>query len=169
MRIRAETAADMKAIYRVHQQAFPTNAEADLVDLLRASSRSVISLVADIQGEAVGHILFSPVSLEPPAENWRALGLAPVGVIPIHQEQGIGKALIRAGIERCQEMGFELVFVLGKIDYYAKFGFQRASVSGFDNEYQVDEPFMVVELVPGTLGRLSGLVKYAPEFRQIGT
>jgi putative acetyltransferase len=128
----------------------------------------VVSMVAEAAGEVVGHILFSPVSIEPPAKNWNALGLAPLAVIPRMQRQGIGGKLIKAGLQRCQELGIELVVVLGHPIYYPKFGFRPASDYGLDNEYQVDEPFMVIELIPGILKNYEGLVKYAPEFSEIG-
>jgi putative acetyltransferase len=125
-------------------------------------------MVAESGGEVVGHILFSPVSIEPPAQNWNALGLAPLAVIPGHQRQGIGGKLIKAGLQRCQELGFELVVVLGHPAYYPKFGFTTASDYGLDNEYQADEAFMVIGIQPGVLKKYEGLVKYATEFNEIG-
>ena len=100
--IRDEIDGDINSIYRVNQQAFETNAEAELVNLLRASGKAVISLVAVFDAEIVGHILFSPMSIEPPSVNWNALGLAPVGVLAEFQFQGIGKALVKTGLERCR-------------------------------------------------------------------
>ena len=85
VRIREETTSDLKAINRVHELAFNSSAEAQLVDLLRSRGVATISLVAEDGGEIVGHILFSPVSIDPPARGWRALGLAPVGVVPDRQ------------------------------------------------------------------------------------
>jgi len=165
--IREETSGDIAAVYRVNEQAFDTKSEAELVDLLRARGKAVVSLVAENDGEIVGHILFSPVSIEPPRANWNALGLAPVAVLPDYQMQGIGKALVNKGLERCRDLGVELVFVLGHPAYYPKFSFQKASLYSFANEYQADEAFMVIELQAGALPQYSGLVKYAPEFSEI--
>ncbi len=167
--IRDEIDGDINSIYRVNQQAFETNAEAELVNLLRASGKAVISLVAVFDAEIVGHILFSPMSIEPPSVNWNALGLAPVGVLAEFQFQGIGKALVKRGLERCRDLGAELVFVLGHPTYYPKFGFLKASLFGFTNEYQADEAFMVKELKPDILEKYEGLVKYAAEFKEIGS
>ena len=164
--IREEINADLESIQRVHLSAFNSPAEANLVDLLRFRGKAVISLVAEIGSEIVGHILFSPVSIEPPAKGWNALGLAPVAVIPDKQRQGIGKALVKRGLERCRELGFEVVVVLGDPGYYKKFGFQRALDHGLGNEYQADEHFMVLELNPGVLHQFNGQVKYAPEFNE---
>jgi len=167
MHIRKEAPGDIESIYRVNEQAFETNAEARLVDLLRERGKAVISLIAEVGGEVVGHILFSPVSIEPAAKNWNALGLAPLAVIPSHQRQGIGGVLIEAGLENCRKLGIELVVVLGHPTYYPKFGFTKASDYGLANEYQADEAFMVSELSPGVLEKYEGLVKYAPEFNEI--
>lgn len=166
MQIREETTSDLKAIHRVHELAFNSSAEAQLVHLLRSRGVAAISLVAEDGGEIVGHILFSPVSIDPPARGWHALGLAPVGVIPDRQRQGIGKALINEGLQRCKELGIHLVVVLGDPAYYAKFGFMRSKHFGLSNEYQADEHFMVIELTPDVLGDFTGLVKYAPEFNE---
>lgn len=165
--IREENSYDIKPIFRVNEQAFETNAEARLVDLLRDRGKATVSLVAEVGGQIVGHILFSPVSIEPPARNWIALGLAPLAVTPRMQRQGIGGKLIKAGLQRCQELGFELVVVLGHPTYYPKFGFRRASEYGLANEYQADEAFMAIELLPGVLTKTNGLVKYAPEFNEL--
>ncbi|MBE9473396.1 MAG: GNAT family N-acetyltransferase, partial [Chloroflexi bacterium] len=67
MQIREERTSDIKAIHRVHELAFDSSAEAQLVDLLRSRDKATISLVAEDGGEIVGHILFSPVSIDPPA------------------------------------------------------------------------------------------------------
>jgi len=167
MHIREEAPGEIESIYRVNEQAFETNAEARLVDLLRERRKAVISLIAKVGEVIVGHILFSPVSIEPAAENWNALGLAPLAVIPRMQRQGIGGELIKAGLQCCQELGFEMVVVLGHPTYYPKFGFTKASDYGLANEYQADEAFMVIELIPGVLKNYKGLVKYAPEFNEI--
>lgn len=166
MQIREETTSDIKATHRVHELAFDSSAEAQLVHLLRSRGVAAISLVAEDRGEIVGHILFSPVSIHPPARGWRALGLAPLGVIPERQHQGIGKALINEGLERCKERGIHLVVVLGDPAYYEKFGFRRSKHYGLSNEYQADEHFMVLELTPGVLDNFTGTVKYAPEFKE---
>jgi putative acetyltransferase len=165
--IRDETAGDLEAIYSVNEQAFETNAEAELVDLLRMRGKAVISLVAEVDGEIVGHILFSPVSIEPAGAKWNALGLAPLGVVPGYQRQGIGKALVKVGLERSKQLGIALVVVLGQPSYYPKFGFKKASEYELANEYQADEAFMAIELTPGILNDYKGLVKYAPEFNEL--
>ena len=76
--------------------------------------------------------------------------------------------MINEGLQRCIELGIHLVLVLGDPAYYTKFGFRRSKHFGLGNEYQADEHFMVVELTPGVLDSFTGLVKYAPEFQEVG-
>jgi len=166
--IRGEASNDIESVRKLHELAFNSTAEAHLVDLLRARGKAIISLVAEFSGAIVGHILFSPVSIDPPAPAWRALGLAPVGVMPEWQRQGIGKALIMQGLESCRARGFDLVVVLGAPAYYSRFNFKRALDHGLGNEYQANEHFMVLELMPSVLNKFTGLVKYTPEFNEIG-
>ncbi len=163
--IRNEEEKHIDAIRDIIRAAFPTEAESKLVDALRANGKSAISLVAVSDEKVLGHILFSPVSTTPPGEA-RGLGLAPVAVHPEVQSQGIGSQLIREGLRVCKEMGFDYCVVLGGPKYYRRFGFEKASLHGLQNEYGVDEEFMVIRFkngsppaaMPGTL------VKYAPEF-----
>ena len=163
--IREESAEDPDSIRAVHLQAFPSAVESQLVDALRASGKATISWVAEENGSVVGHVLFSPVSVVERQPGWaRGLGLAPVAVIPGFQSKGAGSALIKTGLEAARKAGYRFVVVLGKPAYYARFGFQKASMLGLANEYGVDDPFMVLELVPGGLEGISGLVKYASEF-----
>lgn len=166
--IRNARPKDQGSTNKVHRAAFDSPAEAQLVELLRKRGKASISLIAEIQNQIAGHILFSPVSLEPPASGWYALGLAPIGVLPQHQGQGIGSALINTGLQQCRSQGVELVFVLGDPGYYSRFGFRRADDFGFSNEYQAREHFQVHELIPGMSKKYRGLVKYSLEFAEIG-
>ncbi len=167
MVIRAERESDKAAIYKVNELAFGTTAEADLVDALREQAEPIISLVAEDGGEVVGHIMFSPVSLSTDSEL-KVAGLAPMAVAPAHQRQGVGSALVRAGIERCREMGFRAVVVLGHREYYPRFGFLPASRFGLQCEYDVpDDVFMAMELHPKALDMKSGVVKYHAVFSNL--
>jgi len=146
MLIRAEKESDRDAVFAVNLSAFETPAEATLVDVLREQAQPVLSLVAEKNGNVVGHIMFSPVSL---SENpdLKVMGLAPMAVAPEHQRKGIGSALVRAGLEQCRQLGFVAVVVLGHPEYYPRFGFSPSSRFGIDSEYEVpEEVFMAVEL-----------------------
>jgi putative acetyltransferase len=162
--IRAETAADIPAVRRVNELAFGQPNEADLVDKLRAAAHPHISLVAASQGQVVGHIFFSPVTIKAADSESVILGLAPMAVLPEYQNQGIGSQLVREGLQECQRIGCDVVIVLGHPEYYPRFGFLPASQKGLRCEYPVpDEVFMVAELKPNALSA-RGLVKYCPEF-----
>jgi putative acetyltransferase len=166
MESRDERAGDEDAIRRVHLEAFGGGLEARLVDLLRERRKAVISLVAEEAGHVVGHILFSPVTIEP-RSDCRALGLAPLGVLPANQRTGVGSALIREGLRCSKRAGYDLVVLVGDPAYYTRFGFHAAKPHGLDNEYGVNDEFMVLELRERSLEGVRGLVRYAPEFAEV--
>ena len=159
--IRNEEAKDIEQVREVVRAAFPTDAESKLVDLLRTNGKSIILLVAVQNDQVLGHILFSPVSTTPPSDA-KGIGLAPVAVHPEWQSQGIGSQLIHGGLHLCKELGYDYCVVLGSPKYYQRFGFKRASELGLQNEYGVDDEFMVTRFSERELAR--GLVRYAPEF-----
>ena len=166
--IRAEETKDREAIYRVNELAFGQPNEADLVNGLRAKARPYISLVAVEDEQVIGHICFSPVTVESEDGVFSGIGLAPMSVLPEHQNRGIGSQLVREGLKECQRLGHELVVVLGHSKYYPRFGFAPASLKGLRSEYDVpDDVFMALELKEGTLAGRSGLVKYHPEFAKV--
>lgn len=163
--IRAETIKDQGDIRRVNELAFARPNEADLVDALREKAAPIVSLVATLDQKVVGHILFSPVTIESEESAFTAMGLAPMAVLQEYQNQGIGSQLVRAGLKECERLGEDIVVVLGHPNYYPRFGFRPASLKGLRSEYDVpDEVFMVTELRPDALAGRQGLVKYHPEF-----
>ena len=166
--IRKESATDIPTIYRVNERAFGQTEEANLVDMLRANGKAVVSLVAEHDGQIVGHILFSPVTLEPADKELFALGLAPMAVLPKFQNQGIGSLLVRAGLKECRKQGCDFVAVLGHPAYYPRFGFVPSINFNIKSEYNVpDDVFMLLELRDGALSGCSGIVKYQPEFAAV--
>ncbi len=168
MAVRTERTEDHESVWHVNELAFGQRNEADLVDALRTNARPCISLVAVVDEQVVGHIFFSPVSIESENGVFTAMGLAPMAVLPEYQNQGIGSQLVREGLKECQRLGHGIVVVLGHANYYPRFGFTPASLKGLRSEYDVpDEVFMVTELVPGALEGRRGLVKYHPEFSKV--
>ena len=165
--VRAEEAADRAAVEAVHRAAFPSAAEARLVDLLRTGGRAAVSLVAEMEDQVVGHILFSPISVEPARLGVAGAGLAPVGVLPSRQRQGIGSQLVMQGIAACRKAGFDFIVVLGDPAYYRHFGFATASGFGLGNEYGVDREFMALELSAGCLRGMHSTVRYSDEFSSL--
>ncbi len=165
--IRPEGEWDRAEVHALNVAAFETPAEADLVDALRVEAKPVVSLVAEQAGLVVGHILFSPVTLSGHS-GLQIMGLAPMAVAPSRQRQGIGSALVRAGLERCRTLGAGAVVVLGHPDYYPRFGFTAAARFGIGSEYNVPEDtFMVLELEPGYLRGASGTIRYHAAFRNV--
>ncbi|HOJ56069.1 MAG TPA: N-acetyltransferase [Phycisphaerae bacterium] len=176
-KIRLELPNDYPAVHKVNRQAFGRTNEADLVEVLRRN-QACISLVAEREGAIVGHILFSPVSIQPRGRRlfhrsaaetsrppFRPMGLGPLAVLPAYQRQGIGSELVRAGLDACRENGCGAVVVLGHPDFYPRFGFVPARTFLLSCEYDVPDPvFMALELHRGALGGAGGVVKYAPEF-----
>jgi len=168
MNIRAETPEDNESVHRVNELAFSTPSEANLVDALRKTARPYISLVAIDEEQAVGHIFFSPVTIESATDSFTAMGLAPMAVLPERQRQRIGSLLVREGLKECQRIGHDVVVVLGHPEYYPRFGFVRASSKALRSEYDVaDEVFMVAELTPDALRGRVGLVRYHPAFNGV--
>jgi putative acetyltransferase len=162
--IRDETPEDYADVYRVNALAFGQEGEGALVERLRGACPNV-SLVAVEGGRVVGHIFFSPVTVESEGAAFEAVGLGPMAVLPEFQNQGVGSRLVRRGLEECVKRGHGIVFVLGHPDYYPRFGFTPAGAKGLACEYPApDEAFMVAELRPGALGGRTGLVRYRPEF-----
>ena len=165
MIIRQETPGDESAIYLINEQAFGRVDEADLVDLLRANDKILLSLVAVVDGRITGHALFTSMTLKTATGSYPIVGLGPVAVLPDRQRQGVGSHLIETGLDLLRERGETAVLVLGHSSYYPRFGFVRASQFGIQSSYDVpDEAFMALELQDGVLNSRAGVAYYQPEF-----
>jgi putative acetyltransferase len=167
MDIRKETEKDYSSVRKVNESAFETTEEADLVDSLRKNPKYIpeLSLVAEDNGEVIGHILFTPLTIINSEVDHKLLALAPMAVLPKYQKKGIGSALIEAGFEKAQELGYKAIIVLGHPDYYSRFGFIPAEQ--FDIHPPLEEwkeAFFAIELEKGSLKNISGTVSYLPEF-----
>ncbi len=163
MMIRETTDADLNDILLVERAAFKRDGEANLTrDLLADSTaKPVLSLLAYIKGQPVGHILFTKAQITN-APNIKASFLAPLAVIPEFQKQGIGGTLIKKGLQLQTQSGIELVFVLGHPTYYPKYGFTPATKYGFEPTYpipvEVADAWMVQALRSGIIGTIEGKI-----------
>ena len=165
--IRTEKPEDEVAIRHVNEEAFGQKAEAEIVDKLRNRNVVALSLVAAQADQVVGHILFSPVTVETELSSFEAIALAPMAVLPAYQRKGIGSQLIRAGLKECRRLGHEILVVLGHPDYYPRFGFIPAKAKGIACEFEVpEEAWMILELRKGALAGRRGVVKFQPEFSE---
>ena len=132
MRIRREQPVDIAAVYAVNRAAFASASEAALVDALRVQAEPLVSLVAEDAASIVGHICFSPVTLLGHAEL-KIMGLAPMAVLPAEQRRGIGSALIRGGLDCCQQLGCAAAVVLGVPMLQGRLAAQSWYNSGWTN------------------------------------
>lgn len=164
LEVRQERPTDSAAVHALNASAFESDAEARLVDAIRASGALTLSLVAVLDGAVAGYIAFSPVVVEAEGRIVHGVGLAPMAVAPSYQRQGIGGQLIEGGLQRLRAQGHPFCVVLGHPTYYPRHGFTRASIHGLRWERGHDEAFFVQALTRGGLDGVSGVVRYRPEF-----
>lgn len=169
--IRPETTADFVAIHELNKTAFGQDNEAKLVDLLRQSDAFIpgLSLVAMLDNDIVGHILFTKIKIKGEQGNiFNSLALAPMAVQPTLQNRGIGGQLIRHGLKTAKALGYQSVIVLGHEHYYPKFGFVPAEKWQIKAPFDVpSNVFMGIELVKDGLKGISGTVEYPKEFEAV--
>jgi predicted N-acetyltransferase YhbS len=172
MIIRQETKNDQNAVFSVIESAFKNVEIADhteqfLVERLRTSDAfiSELSLVAEIHGKTVGHILLTKLKIKNETTEFDALALAPVSVLPEFQGKGIGGKLILESHKKAKELGYKSIVLLGYEKYYPRFGYQNADKYGIELPFEVPkENCMVIELVENGLKGVSGMVEYPKEF-----
>jgi putative acetyltransferase len=158
--IRCEQPADHAAIRELITAAFQRADEAVLVDHLRSNGECIIALVAVDRGEIVGHVLFSKM-----AAPFRALGLGPVSVKRDRQRLGIGSELIREGLNRAKQAGWQGVFVVGDSKYYTRFGFDPAAASSFKSRWS--GPHLMALPLGVELPVSQGTVEYATAYDSV--
>jgi putative acetyltransferase len=163
MIIRETSNADLNDILAVEAAAFKRDIEAILTRELLAdpTAKPLLSLIATIDAQPVGHILFTKAHIKDAPKTAVSL-LAPLAVVPKFQGQGIGGSLIKQGLRLQEKSGIDLVFVLGHPTYYPKYGFTPAAKHGFQATYpippQVADAWMVKALRPNIIGSISGKV-----------
>ncbi|PDT03447.1 GNAT family N-acetyltransferase [Rhizobium chutanense] len=162
MLIRDETPDDIDAIHDLTSTAFkPTpysdGTEAEIIRRLRAAGDLTISLVAEQDGEVLGHVAFSPVTIDGAHAGW--FGLGPISVKPERQRQGIGKALIARGLELLQAMGASGCALIGNPDLYSRVGFSSdGQLKYLDLDTRLVQRIVLRGSPP------SGTLRFAPAF-----
>ena len=164
MLIRTEAPVDILPVDRLLKKTFETDAEANLVMALRENGNRTLSLVAcNDDGEVVGHLCLSPVTVDGQDNGWQ--GLAPLTIATEYQRQGLGLALMTEAKDILAELGYPVVVVLGDPNYYQRVGFTTAVDHGLTCRWDAPvDAFMVVELLPETLAGQQGRVEYSAEF-----
>lgn len=173
--IRQETSADHRIVEELVEAAFKNHTFSDqtehfLVAKLRKSETAFVpelSLVAELEEEIVGHILFTKIVIESKesGQSFPSLTLAPVSVKPGFQKQGIGRQLIEYAHGIAREMGFQSAILLGHAEYYPRFGYERCSRYGIELPFDAaDANCMVVELIENGLEGVNGMVVYDAAF-----
>ncbi len=162
--IREEAPGDFDRIAALLDLAFGGTEESVLVAGLRAEGSAIVALAATEIDRILGHILFSELPIEENGGVLRAAALAPLAVLPERQGQGIGTALVRAGLAAWRDRDVAAAVVLGDPAYYPRFGFSAAAARNLRAPFR-GPAFMAMELTPGSLDGVAGTVRYARAFR----
>ncbi|WP_055047500.1 GNAT family N-acetyltransferase [Devosia sp. A16] len=162
MKIRAELPADDEAIHALTLEAFApmpfsSGTEAPIIQALRAAGDLTLSLVAEDHGAIVGHIAFSPVTIDGVHAGW--FGLGPISVRADRQRQGIGKALIARGVELLRQQGAAGVALIGNPEIYSRAGFESDGLLAYGD---LDRRLVQRLVLSGPRPR--GELKFAPAF-----
>ena len=166
--IRPARGEDVAAIDGLFLRTFPAPEEARLVRDLCIDGDMVLMLVAQDDGTVIGAVAFSRMTVEVGGKPVPAVALAPVAVERAYRKQGIAEALIQAGLERLEQEGVVLCFVLGEPDYYGRFGFAADVASGFESPYAGDY-FMAMPLQGGLIPcGVRGRADHAAAFARLG-
>jgi putative acetyltransferase len=161
--VREEQPGDRPQVRKVNEAAFGRSDEADLIDRLRQEGVVLLSLVAELDSQIIGHILFSRMTVETPQGPVAAVSLAPMAVLPDHQGRQVGSQLVRRGLAALRDRGERIVIVLGHKEYYPRFGFTPEKARHLASPFP-PEAFMALELSDGALAGIQGTVKYPAAF-----
>lgn len=170
--IKQEKPSDYKAIAQIIEEAFRDEPYSDhneqlLVEKLRMSKDFIpeLSLIAEQNGEIIGHILLTKIKIINKSKTFDSLALAPVSVKPGFQKKGIGGMLITESHKKAKILGHRSIVLLGHENYYPRFGYKLASNFGIKIPFDApDENCMAIELVENALKSVSGIVQYPKAF-----
>ncbi len=173
--VRTEQPQDYSEVSDLIQKAFESDPhsdhiEAQLVEALRKPENFIpeLSIVAEVDGKVVGHVLLTPVKIKNKDNEWDSLALAPISVLPVYQNQGIGSQLIKEAHSRARKIGYKSIVLIGHENYYLKFGYLRAEKYGIRFPFDVPaENAFAIELTEGALNEVNGTVVYPSEFQAV--
>lgn len=162
MIIRESKNSEKEQLRNLHLETFGEE-EGDSVSTLTIkllddpTAQPYLSLIAEENNQIIGHVLFTPVKIENSKEQ-NGYILAPLAVSTSLQRSGIGKQLIKSGIEMLKEQGVEYVLVLGDPAYYSLSGFHTDHLIKPPYDLPYPEAWMAQELKPGVLQNIKGTV-----------
>lgn len=166
--IRTSQNTDADSIFEVHQLAFERDDEAKLVMTLLDDPDFIneLSIVGVFHDQIVGHVLFSNVSIEDPANSteYSAIALAPLAVLPQNHKQGVGTAITQVALQKADEMKYSCAVVLGDPNYYGRFGFQTSKPFGILSPFDVEDKHFMVKKFSNFDERIKGTVRYHKAF-----
>lgn len=172
LKIRQENLSDYRAVFQIIKSAFANMEMSDqtehfLVERLRKSDAFIpeLSLVAEQNGEIVGHIILTKITIKNKEQTFTSLALAPVSVKPTYQNKGIGGQLIQEAHRIAKALQYTSIILLGHPHYYPRFGYELCSKYGISMPFEApDESCMVLELTKNGLQGVSGTVVYSKAF-----
>ena len=165
--IRAERSGEEPAVRALVERAFGDPVVGELVDALRGSWgwTDGLSVVAERDGELVGHVLFTRSWLDAPTRLVEILVLSPLSVAPEHQRRGLGARLVRDGLARLGDRPEPLVVLEGSPAYYRRFGFGPAHALGLCRpSTRIPADAFQALTLPGHEQWMTGTVVYAEPF-----
>ena len=166
MLIRVEIGIDAPGIDALLRRSFPDGGEAQLVQDLREEGLITLGLVAtDDEGQVVGYVAFSPVTVQDEDLQW--VGMAPLAVDEQYRGQGVARQLVYEGLDSLNEFSYAAVVVLGDPAFYGRLGFESAAQYDLHSRWPgTESAFQVHRLADDAFNGVNGLVEYHEHFNR---
>jgi putative acetyltransferase len=168
--IRPQRGGELAGVLAVVGKAFGRPVVAELVTTLQAgpAGQAGVSLVAELDGDLVGHVQLSRCWVDAPGRLVEVMTLSPLAVLPVHQGRGIGGRLVREALQAAQQARWPLVFLEGAPSYYQRFGFEAAHHRGFIRPSpRIPEAGFQVAVLPDWEPWMTGGFVYADVFWEL--
>ncbi|MEC9375477.1 MAG: N-acetyltransferase [Pseudomonadota bacterium] len=160
--VREQSSHDLELIQAVNQAAFKGYRQSGAFDEFRAKRKDILSLVATLDNQVIGHILFSPARLTKNDANLSGMGLGQLAVSPNYQGKGVGKQLANTGLKILRKNQCPYVIVVGHATYYPKFGFKPGNEYGIRSQWEgiPNDSFMIIFLKPNSWDKKNGIAYF---------